>query len=160
MNPKNQNRYLVDILFVLTLFALFTLSSILVIILGANVYQKTVQEMDSNYSSRTSYSYFSEKLHQSDQNSTVSILYFEDQNVLCIEQTLNDTEYRTYLYEYNGALMECFTRAENEFHLGLGNEILPISDLTFETTIDRLLQISFVDGSGNSIILYVEVNQM
>ena len=57
MNNKNDNRHMVDILFVIALFCVFALSALMLVIIGSNVYKKTVTNMDNNFDSRTSFSY-------------------------------------------------------------------------------------------------------
>ena len=57
MHFKNENRHMVDVLFVLSLFCVFAFSALMLVIIGADVYKKTAAHMDTNYASRISYAY-------------------------------------------------------------------------------------------------------
>ena len=73
MNMKQERKHIVDVLFVLALFVVFTLSALVLVILGANVYRQTVRYMDENYNARTAYSYLTEKVRQNDLYDSISI---------------------------------------------------------------------------------------
>ena len=57
-----QKGHVVDFLFTLALFCVFAASALMVVVIGANVYRQTVRGMDSNYDSRTSLTYLTEKV--------------------------------------------------------------------------------------------------
>ena len=42
MHKKANNQHMIDILFVLSLFCVFALSSVILILFGADIYKKTV----------------------------------------------------------------------------------------------------------------------
>ena len=71
MNAKNERRHMVDVLFVLTLFCVFALCSILLIAVGAKVYQNTINSMETHFTSTTSLSYITEKIRQNDTSSGI-----------------------------------------------------------------------------------------
>ena len=57
MKRKNENRHMVDVLFVLTLFCVFAVCSILLIAVGARSYQNTIDSMETHFTSTTPLSY-------------------------------------------------------------------------------------------------------
>ena len=57
MNTEREKKHIVDILFVLALFLVFTLSTLTLVLFGANIYQNTVNSMEDNYNARTVCSY-------------------------------------------------------------------------------------------------------
>lgn len=59
-----QKNHVVDLLFSLALFCVFAASALTIVIMGADVYQKSVNDMNRNSTIRTSLSYLSEKIHQ------------------------------------------------------------------------------------------------
>ena len=73
MKGKQENHHIVDVLFVLALFCVFAVSALILLLIGANVYQKTVNDMDANYNGRTAVSYITEKIRQNDSDSAVSV---------------------------------------------------------------------------------------
>lgn len=110
MNLKQENRHIVDVLFVLALFCVFAVSALVLVIIGAGVYQKTVNDMNLNYSSRTAFSYVTEKIRQNDTASSISIGSILGEDAIILTQEIEGEEYSTYLYEYEGCLMELFLR--------------------------------------------------
>ena len=55
MYKSRENQHMIDILFVLSLFCVFAVSSVVIILFGAHIYRSTVSQMDDNYTARTSY---------------------------------------------------------------------------------------------------------
>lgn len=54
MYKSRENQHMIDILFVLSLFCVFAVSSVVIILFGAHIYRSTVSQMDDNYTARTS----------------------------------------------------------------------------------------------------------
>ena len=102
MNFQNKTRHMVDILFVLALFAVFALSALLLVMFGSKIYQNTVTGMNENYTLRNSYSYITEKIRQSDTENSVQIGLIQDASAIVITTETNQTLYETYLYYYDG----------------------------------------------------------
>ena len=62
---ERQQRHIIDILFVLALFGIFALSAIFLITIGANIYGKTMNNMERNFDTRTALAYITEKVRRS-----------------------------------------------------------------------------------------------
>ena len=73
MNNRNENRHTIDFLFVIALLFLFAFMAIMLIALGASVYQRNVSLMEKNYETRTSYAYVTEKIRQADATGNLQI---------------------------------------------------------------------------------------
>ena len=65
--------HMVDLLFTLALVCVFAASALMVVLIGANVYQNTVEGMDENFSARTSVTYVATKIRQNDTEGTAYI---------------------------------------------------------------------------------------
>lgn len=144
MNTKQEKNHIVDVLFVLALFVVFTLSALVLVILGASVYRQTVSYMDENYTARTAYSYLTEKVRQNDLYDSISLGQLEDTDALVLTREINDTTYATYLYLHDGSLRELFMRQGSDIGadpLAAGREILPLTDWQLEMSADYLLHI-------------------
>ena len=63
---ERQQRHIIDVLFVLALFGIFALSAIFLITIGADIYGKTMNNMERNFDARTALAYITEKVRQSD----------------------------------------------------------------------------------------------
>ena len=73
-----QKNHVVDLLFSLALFCVFAASALTIVIMGADVYQKSVNDMNRNSTIRTSLSYLSEKIHQNDAENAIRIDQLND----------------------------------------------------------------------------------
>lgn len=158
MRTKQERNHIVDVLFVLALFVVFTLSALVLVILGANVYRQTVSYMDENYDARTAYSYLTEKVRQNDLYDSISIGELEGTTALVLTQEINDTTYATYLYLHEGNLRELFMRQGSDIGadpLSAGQEILPLRDWNPEMAGDCLLHISLTLEDNTQKELYI-----
>lgn len=158
MNVKQERNHIVDVLFVLALFVVFTLSALVLVILGANVYRQTVSYMDENYTARTAYSYLTEKVRQNDLYDSISVGQLENTDALVLTREINGTAYATYLYLHDGSLRELFMRQGSDIGadpLSAGREILPLEDWQLEMAGDRLLHINLTleDGSRKELFI-------
>ena len=68
---KIRRRHVIDLLFPIALFLVLAASSLFLVILAANVYQKSVAWEESNYESRTCLSYVTEKIRQNDEKAAL-----------------------------------------------------------------------------------------
>jgi hypothetical protein len=149
---------MIDILFVLSLFCLFALSSVVLILFGADIYQKTVSSMDSNYASRTSVAYITEKIRQSDQYDSIYIDDSLGYERLMMTQEINGITYATSLYEYDGYLYELFARTDIELPIDAGQQVIAIDYLDFTLVSDSLLRIDYVDEADENKTVYVALH--
>lgn len=151
MNGKTAHSF--DTVFVLLLFCLFAVSSLFLVLIGANVYRGIVDKMDANNEMRSSLSYVSNKVRSAD-GRDVSIQSLNGQQTLVIESKINREKYNTYIYLYNGYLMELFTKADNDFKAGSGDKITPITAFTITKTESELsLEVSGSDNRKRSLKL-------
>lgn len=154
MNEKQEN-HIIDILFVIALFCIFALSAVFLISIGANVYGKTVEHMDSNFSQRTSFAYVTEKIRQSDQFGAVSTGELNGHPALLITQDIGGSEYITYLYEYDGYLKELMVRADTPLGPEAGQNILAVTDFSVEEISDGLFSFTIAAEDKTACSLYV-----
>ncbi len=160
MNIKHEKNHIVDVLFVLALFVVFTLSALVLVILGASVYKQTVSYMDENYTARTAYSYLTEKVRQNDLHDSIFIGQLEDTPALVLTREIDGTAYATYLYLYEGSLRELFMRQGNDIGadpLSAGREILPLHDWKLEMAGEHLLHISLTLEDDSEKELYISL---
>lgn len=157
----NQNRHIVDILFVLALFCVFAASALMLVTLGANVYKQTVTNMSSNFTNRTAYSYVIEKLRQNDSTDKIEVGSLEGTQAILITNRVDDQEYCTYLYMHEGFLKELSIRKDSFTGTDIrsaGQNIMELSDLTIEEPRNGLLKLVLDTGNGEPIILYAALH--
>lgn len=158
MNTKQEKNHIVDVLFVLALFVVFTLSALVLVILGASVYRQTVSYMDDNYTARTAYSYLTEKVRQNDLYDSISLGQLEGTDALVLTRDINDTTYATYLYLHEGSLRELFIRQGSDIGadpLSAGREIMPLTGWELEMAGDHLLHIALTLEDNSQKELFI-----
>lgn len=155
MEFQKENRHMVDVLFVLSLFCVFAFSALMLVIIGADVYKKTVAHMDTNYTTRTSYAYLSEKIRQNDHADAFSVGRYGESDALIITETIDGTTYYTYLYQYDGKLRELFTATPDTLGPEAGQAIMDCSSLLIDDAGSGLYVITLTGGDSEETTLYV-----
>lgn len=144
MRKRYSNEHIVDFLFVLGLFFIFTISAIFLVLIGSAVYKNTVQKTDYNYDTRTSFAYVTEKIRQSDISDGVNIVDFDGHTALELSQEYDGIMYATYLYSYEGKLMELFTSVGNNLPAESGQPIFDINDFNIAKIGDSLYKVEII----------------
>lgn len=162
MKLQNENRHMVDVLFVLTLFFVFALSTLTLVILGANIYKSTVNHLDRNFNDRTAYAYIAQKLRQSDESlsdmDTVTVCEFGDSTACVISSEINDSTYNTYLYMYDGFLCELMARSDLDIDPSGGSKILELNGFEVTNIDSSLLEITMYTTNDKIMQLYVSLH--
>ena len=109
MRFRVKQRHMIDFLFPVALFFVFSLSALTVILLATRIYKSTTENSSLNYTSRTSLSYISEKIHQHD-SGTISLGTFDGCDAIVLGQEIDGTVYYTYIYSYRNELKEIFLK--------------------------------------------------
>ena len=124
-------------------------------VIGANVYTTTAHNMQQNFSTRSTLSYLTEKLHQSDVAGTVSLGEVEGTEALILTQTQAGGNYNTYIYSYDGAVRELLLPTDTTPLLAAGQTVADAKALTFESLGDGLLRatVTTADGDEQQILL-------
>lgn len=158
MHNRITSHHTIDILFVLSLFGVFAVSAIILILFGANVYQKTVSQMDENYSARTSIEYITEKIRQSDVQNAIQLKKEQETEILMLTEEIDEIPYATSLYEYNGWLYELFARTDVDLPLDAGQPVIELKNLSFTQLSPNLLSISLCAATGEETTIYVSTH--
>lgn len=157
MHTLRSKSHYIDIIFILSLFFLFTFSSCALIVMGANHYGKTADKMNQHFDTQTVPAYLIEKIHQNDIAGSVFIDSVSSHSVLELSQEINGISYTTYLYAYEGYLCELFTRSDLDFSFEYGKKILPISDVSFSWYTKQLLEIKVDSQNNKTETVYVSL---
>ena len=160
---KQEHSFIVDVLFVLALFGVFAISALVLVTIGADVYQHTVQDMSANYETRTAVSYLTEKVHQNDitsadGESNACITTLNGTPALMLSQEINEEVYSTYLYLYDGYLKELFMQQNNSLGgnaLEAGVNIMELDSFQLQQMNANLLSIEMATKQGESYKIYV-----
>lgn len=155
MRPKQENHHLVDILFVISLFCVFAFSALMLVIIGADIYKKTVSHMNNNYAKRTSFAYITEKVRQYDKQGGISVIEYGNGPALSLEETIDQETYYTVFYQYDGQLRELFSARPEALSPGAGQAVFSCSSLELTQINSSLYQFSIIDAEGHYMCLYV-----
>ena len=156
MDLKSKNRHIVDVAFILCLMLLFVLCALSVISLGAGIYKKNIESMKDNYDHRTACAYITEKVRQSDTNGAIFVQDLFGQNALVLQEEINGTLYNTYIYDYDGYLMELYARADlNTFYPQSGQKLLEVNSFDISQESDSLFLANIVLSDGAKESVYI-----
>lgn len=158
MKLAKKEKSSVDMLFLLALFGVFVLCSLFIVLFGAKIYQKTVNNMEQNFTNRTVVSYITEKIHQHDGTDRVCILSLDGISVLRLEEASTETRYYTYLYFDENALKEITLSESSEFHKEDGTEVLSLLSFDMQKLSPSLYSFGATDQDMNLIRFSVHVN--
>lgn len=148
MRFQTRSRHVIDFIFPIALFFVFAASSLVVLILAADIYGSTTNQLQANDENRTALSYISEKIRQNDTGGALEIINIEGTECLALSADYNDVPHTTYIYEYDGMLKELFVRDDVSVSLEDGKDIMAISSLSISRIDDHLYRFITVDSQG------------
>ena len=148
MRFRTQRNHMIDFLFPVALFFVFAVSALTVILLATNIYRSTTSRSSLNYTAGTTLSYITEKVHQSDENGSVSLGTFEGRDALILEQKYQDETYFTYIYTDQNELKELFVKEGVEALASSGKTILPVKSFTMKKAGERSFSFTCIDQDG------------
>lgn len=158
MKFRGQNSaHIIDFLFVLSLFCVFTISAFLIVIIGANVYRSTVKNMEDTYSTRTALSYVTEKIRRYDAEGLISLTNLNGTPALAFYDTTDNEDYITYLYSNGDALLEFTVGSDTDASSGMGEEVISVRNFSISEKGDGLLCLSAENADGNVTTFYVHL---
>ena len=155
---KDSKRHTIDVLFVITLFAVFAMSIMVLTGIGASVYEKIQASMSENYDSRTAFSYISNKIHQNDTNGNISLGTYGGTDAVIISEEIDNVTYCTYLYCCDGYLKELFTRAGQEFGLEYGTNILELDSFSASYETATLIRFELKPKYADKETVFVHIS--
>ena len=132
----------------------------LVLIFGANIYQRLSQRDMNSYSKRTAVQYLTTRIRQNDAAGSIKIGSFNEVgdgssgDTLYLLEQIEGELYYTRIYCCEGKLYELFCHSEIAFEPHDGESILEIRELMF-TKNDNFLQIRLVfpDGTDDTVLI-------
>ncbi len=157
MNFKKREKSVVDVLFLLALFCAFLISALFIVLFGARIYRSIVNDMQKNYTARTSLSYVTEKIRQHDAIGCIDIEITDNQPVLVLKQEVSGNNYNTYLFSHDGYLKEYTVKDGTELNLDNGQKLIAIKSFFAEEANPSLYHFVITDTDDDSVDFYVSV---
>lgn len=144
----DRKQHAIDIIFVLSLFCVFAVLALLVVVLGANVYKGISEDMTKNFDARTSVAYLSEKIRQNDVMGGISVRDANGTDALVLSREAEGKIYETWVYVQDGWLREVTVSAGTDA-MNMGAErVMELANMEIEQD-DGLFDIEVEDVSGN-----------
>lgn len=161
MHRNTKRKHMIDFLFPIVLFFVFTLSALTILLLAANIYRSTIDSSTMSDNSRTSLAYISEKVLRNDSADSVSVGTLDGCDALILKQVSNNETYYSYIYAYDQELKELFLKKDTKASADSGKTILKIRDFSIEPLSDNLIRFRCTDSNGNasSIIVGLKTDQ-
>lgn len=154
MKEKEKN-HIVDLLFTLTLFGVFAVSALFVVIFGAGVYKNTTASMERNFTSRTAVSYVTEKLRQRDVIGAATLTNVNGIPAITLIKQYDSMQVATYIYSDEGYLKEITVTGLSEPDASMGQKIMELSDFNVREISKGIYYVSITDSSGNRDGAYI-----
>ena len=145
----------IDTVFVLIIFCIFAVSVLMVLMLGASIYQNMTEISREDQNERTVLSYIRTKVRNNDENGRIHIDEFNGLPALVYDDEFDGRQFRTSIYHYNGWIYELYSEVGLDFSPDQGTQIMPLDSINFETLGDGLIRVS---AGTKSIILYIRTS--
>ena len=116
----------------LLLLGVFAVCVLVVLLKGAEAYQRLNQRDRAAYDTRTAGQYITTKLRQADRLDCVAVARFGDGDALLLYEDTDGEQYVTRVYTYDGYLMELHSGAKDEPDPATGERLLPLAELDIE----------------------------
>lgn len=156
MYSQNSKSFSFHLLFIMFLYIIIVILSVMIISLGKNIYDNINEDRNTNYELRVSLSYIANKIRQSDKKNTVEIKELHDTDALVINEVYDEEIYQTWIYFYNDGIYEMFIDENAAFELSDGMKIVETNSFKMEKVKNNLYK--FTAGSNNkSSDLYITV---
>ena len=142
MRHKEGQKHNIEGAFVLVLFAVFAITVIAVLALGANSYQRLVARDNDAYNKRIITSYVAAKIRTADAVGAVAVGGFSNPkkddgiNTLHLYQEIDGDTYDQRIYFYDGHVYEMLTVADSGIEPDGGSPILEAHGLDFSMEDD------------------------
>ena len=140
--------------FAFALLAAFAILSLLTVVIGARVYQRVEARAAQANETRMTLGYLAGKLRANDAKNAVAVETRENMEVLTLSRDYGGKWYNTYIYCYNGTILEYFAAADVAFSPAFGETIGSASSLAFEQN-GEMLVVTVENADGETFSLSV-----
>lgn len=151
----NERRHSFDTVIGLFLVCLFAASLFFVLSIGVGIYSDIESVMAEQFSTRTASAYVVSRVRQADRIGGIELGTLGDTDALILYEDLGDEQYLTYIYYYDGYIMELYCDALAELSPADGERVLKTDSLSFSMN-GPLLRIDCSHGD-NSSVEYVHI---
>jgi len=124
----------IDILFMLVLFTVFAIMSVMLILMGSNVYGKLIESQDKNGNNQTILSYITNKVRTCQLDNGIFIEEKDGTKVLVVKTEVANEIYEMLIYEVDGKIKEATIAEGDDYTLDFGDVLAEVSE--FDISMD------------------------
>lgn len=148
-----ENHRSFQFVFILLLFLMIVIMSVMIILLGKDIYSSINEDRTTNYEMRVSLSYVANKIRQSDKNKNVKIESLNGENAVVIKEKYDDATYETWIYHFDNAIYEVFIDENTEFNLEDGMRIMEIESFNIEEINESLYKFTATSNQDSTELI-------
>ena len=150
----NKKKYLIDWLFTLALFCVFSTTALLVMLTGTDIYKKITINTENSFSGRTAISFIAKQVRQNDNSDSISVVDFDGIQTL----KLDDGEFSTYIYYKDGFLSELFSLKGADPLFVSGQPLVALDSFEMEQNSDGTYTFTAQDNTGAFSTITLVIN--
>ena len=147
----------IDVVFVLVLFCVFSMSLLFVLMTGARVYKDIKTSLEGQYTSQTCINYLSAKLRHYNDGNSIEISEIDGIPALCLSDTFEGVEYNTYVYYKDGYVRELLAGPDFEADSDAGDTIIEVDSFSFGQVDDELIYVEYTSEDGKTLSVYLNI---
>lgn len=152
-----KRKHSVDTLFALLLYGMFTLFSLLLVLIGAQVYKRIVSNTEARSNVRASLSYVANRVRAESGAGSIRLEQRDGVDVLVLTEEGETRSFETLIYFYDGMLRELFQASEDPFTPESGEELTALEDFSMEEKTPGLLAFTSKGTDGKAHCQYVQI---
>ena len=153
IKENNTKQFSFQFIFIMLLFLLIVILSVMIILLGKDIYSGINKDRAINYEKRVSLSYVANKIRQNDKADSISIDSLNGENAVVIKEVYDDAIYETWIYYYDNAIYEMFTDEGIEFNLDDGMKIMDVENFNIEMLNDNLYKFTATSNEESTELI-------
>lgn len=143
MNKKHSGKTRLEIMLVMLMLILFSISAYTLVVATASSYEKNQTQMLTKDSLRLATSYIDSKIRQSDsKNIKIIDIPISDKKAISIEETIDGNVYQNIIYLKDDFLKELYVQKGTNLQDVEGFDIAQISDMNLEILKNNVISIS------------------
>lgn len=152
----------IDFIFVILLFFIFVVMSVVLVVIGSNVYNTISDRQNANSVARAALSYVSNKIQTSnDIEDKVSVIENNGTQILVINYIDAGVEYSTLIFYKEGYIREANILKGSEFTLDFGTNLIKAEEFKFDMDNEkRCVIISVTDEAGKVSSITVNLDSI
>ena len=120
------------------LFSMFSVSLVITIIFGANVYNNIIENKQDSFSKTVALSYITTKIRSNDNANSIRVDEIDGNAAIVISEQLDGEVFETWIYTNNNNLCELFADKNADKVAQAGTEIIPLKSINAKLDKNKL----------------------